>query len=267
MRKKLLIVKLGGSVVTFKDSSKPKARINVINRLTQEIKEVLDKKEYGLILVHGAGSFGHPLAKKYNLSKGMKTQDQKLGFGLTTQKMIDLNSIIVSSLLKNGVPAVGLPPRAFITQSSGKLISFDHSQIKSFVEQNIVPVIFGDAVLDEQWNCSIISGDTIIPYLAKKLKTDKVIFLSDVDGIFDSDPKKNHKAKLIKEINNKNFKEILNGLTATARDDVTGEMKGKIKALQQSLKGLPVWIVNGLKEQTLQKAVKQVSIGTRLLLD
>lgn len=261
---KQVIIKLGGSVITYKGNTAPRARIKVIHRLAKEIKSIFNSKEYRLILVHGGGSFAHPLAKKYNLSKGMKTQDQKLGFSLTTQKMIDLNSIIVSSLLKNGVPAVGLPPRAFITQSSGELIPFDHSLIKSFSEQNIVPVIFGDAVLDEQWNCSIISGDAIVPYLAKKLKADKVIFLSDVDGIFDFDPKINSKAKLIPVINNKNLDIIFRGLTATGRDDVTGEMKGKIMSIKTNLTGLQVYIGNGLKKLVLERILKGQQAGTNL---
>lgn len=264
---KLLIVKLGGSIITYKDSSVPKARIKTINRLAKEIRQVLDTKPYKLVLIHGAGSFGHPLAKKYGLFRGMQTKEQKLGLGLTDQKMIELDSLIVSALLNNHVPAVGLPPRAFITQTAGKLKSLDCSLIQSYLQQDIVPVLFGDVVLDTKWGCSIISGDTIIPYLAKKLKADKVIFLSDVEGIFDSDPKKNPKAKLIKEINNENIEQVLEGITANNPHDVTGGMKGKILEIKRGLLGIQVMIMSGLNQGNLIKGLGQSPNGTKLLFD
>lgn len=266
MKRGLLVVKLGGSVVTFKNSSRPKARITVIQRLAEEIKQLVETHEYRLILVHGAGSFGHPLAKKYGLFRGMKTKKQKLGFGLTDQKMIELNSLIVSALLKNQVPAVGLPPRAFITQTAGKLESFDYSLIQAYLQEGIVPVLFGDVVLDTQWGCSVISGDTIIPYLSKQLQADKVIFLSDVDGIFDSDPKKNPEAKLIKEINDENIAQVLEGITANNSHDVTGEMQGKIVKLKNSLRGSKIFILNGLRSKSLKQAIEEHKrVGTCLL--
>lgn len=265
--KKLLVIKLGGSVVTYKDSLTPKARLDTIKRLAKEIAQIYRQNKYQLILVHGAGSFGHPIAKKYKLYQGMKTKQQKLAFSLMDQQVIELNSIIMVALLTYGVPVISLPPRSFVKQSAGKFEGFDYQIIKNYLDQNQTPLLFGDGVLDNKWGCSILSGDTIISYLAKKLKAERVIFLSDVDGIYTADPKANPAAKLIPEINDRNFNKIIKGLTSTKRQDVTGEMRGKFISLRRSLKGLPVMIVNGLKAQTLQQALIQASIGTKILLN
>lgn len=266
MKQKLIIIKLGGAVVTFKESPTPKARSETIRSLSKQIKQ-LSKAGYRIILVHGAGSFAHSMVKKYNLNLGMKYKRQKYIFGKVIQRMLKLNGIIMGNLQKNGVSAVSLPPHTFITQTAGNLEQFEVSLIRQYLKKKIIPVFFGDMVLDDKWGCSVISGDAIVCFLAKKLKADKVIFLSDVDGIFDSDPNKNPKAKLIPEITNENINQVLKGLSPTGREDVTGEMHGKILAIKKDLSKIPVIVINGLKRGTLSDAVRQNDIGTRLLLD
>lgn len=265
----LVIVKLGGSVITYKDSQTPRARDNVIKRLAREAGEILNKG-YKLIIVHGAGSFGHPLAKKHQLHKGMQTDEQKKGYSQTVANMLELNGIIVRELIECGVRAVGLPPHAFTMQSAGKFKGFDCAVIEGYLRLGLVPVLFGDGVLDDQWGCSILSGDVIVPYLAKKLKTQRVVFLSDVDGIFDSDPKLDKNAGRIQEITNKNLKQVLRILGNSAgrgnRADVTGEMQGKILAIKERLSGIEIYVTNGLKKERLIKAVEGDEVGTRIRL-
>ena len=265
MKKKLLVIKLGGAVVTFKDSPKPLARSDTIRRLSKEIKQIL-KSGYKIILVHGAGSFAHSLVKKHNLNFGMKYKRQKYIFGRVIQRMLKLNAILMGHLQKNGVSAVSLPPHTFITQSAGNLDQFEITLIKQYLKKGLTPVLFGDMVLDDKWGCSVLSGDTIVCYLAKKLKAEKVIFLSDVDGIYDCDPKKNPKAKLIPKITSKNINQILKGLSPTGRDDVTGEMAGKILQIQKNLKNQVVFIINGLNPDNLLKIYHQSPVGTKLHL-
>ena len=266
LQSRIIIIKLGGSVVTFKGSQFPKARISTIRRLASEIQQI-DKKRYQLILVHGAGSFGHPLAKKYNLIQGLKDQNSCIGFAETAQAMVKLNQIIMLALHKCGLPAINLPPHTFITQTNNRLDEFDTSLIKNLLKKGFIPVLYGDPVIDKKLGCSILSGDVIIPYLAKKLKAEKVIFLTDVDGIFDDDPKKNSRAKLIREVNNDNLDQVLYNIKIGDRDDVTGEMAGKILAIQKNLKGKKVIITNGLKPKSLLKAMDQNPAGTMLHLE
>lgn len=260
---KLIIIKLGGSVITFKGSPVPKIRISTIKKLSKEIFNI-QKLGYKLILVHGAGSFGHPLAKKYKLTQGFINKRSYEGFYKTILSMKRLNNLIIGELHRARIPAVGLSPHGFIFQKNGRLLNFDISVIKNLLDYNLVPVLYGDPVLDTKIGCSILSGDVIIPYLAKKLKAKRVIFLSDVDGIFDDNPKINSRAKLIKQINNKNLKQVLTGIKSSDRDDVTGEMSGKILAISKNLKGISVIIANGLRPGTPLRALGQSPVGTKL---
>lgn len=267
VERELALVKLGGSVVTYKESSVPRLRRDVIEHIAHEVKKVLDKGKYSLILVHGAGSFGHPLAKKYELHKGMKTEEQKIGLGLTTQSMLRLNALIMKELIEAGVPTVGIPPHALARQSAGKLKSFEYGIVEQFLDQGFVPVLFGDVVLDDKWGCSILSGDVIVPFLAQKLKAQKAVFLSDVDGIFDADPKRFPNARRIPEIHAGNLKQVLESFHSqedSTRADVTGEMQGKILAIKDNLSGITVYIANGLKKGNFTRVLEGNNVGTVL---
>lgn len=265
MRKKLLVIKLGGSAITVKDAPSAKANLNVIKRLAKEIKTVLDLGKYKIILVHGAGSFAHGLVKKYNLHQGIKENKQKYALGLVVDAMLRLNSIIMDQLLRLNLKAVSVLPHTFITQTSKKLNDFDTSAIKTYLDSGQMPVLFGTIVLDKRLGYSILSGDTIACFLARKLKADKVIFLTDVDGVYDSNPNQNPKAKLIRNITNKNINSIKKNLFPTGRDDVTGEMAGKISEIQKYLTLLPVWIINGQNPMALVRLLNEDPVGTELL--
>ena len=125
MEKKLLIIKFGGSVVTDKNNAHPTLRISAIRQLAKQLNTLYTAKQCQIILIHGAGSFGHPLAKRYGLHQGMQTKEQKIGFSLVSHKMVELSTKIVNILLEYSLPVVILPPHSLITQSEGKFQGFD----------------------------------------------------------------------------------------------------------------------------------------------
>ncbi|HVP26194.1 MAG TPA: hypothetical protein VMT26_00810, partial [Candidatus Bathyarchaeia archaeon] len=68
------ILKIGGSVITDK-GEELKARTNVIDRLASEIQRA---NTNNLVIVHGGGSFGHPIAQRYAIKDGLKEESQKI---------------------------------------------------------------------------------------------------------------------------------------------------------------------------------------------
>lgn len=261
----LIIIKLGGSVITLKDKSTPKIRTAVVKRLAKEIRQILDEEKYQLIIIHGVGSFGHPLAKQHNLVDGMKSDEQKLGYCLMEESDLNLHYNIIRILTESKVPSISLSPHSFIKTSNKVFGGFDLQIIKGYLKLGLIPVLFGDGIYDDEQGCSILSGDITMAYLSERLKAHKVIFLSDVDGVFTADPKKDPKAQLIPEINDQNLNDVLKGLTANNPHDVSGEMKGKVLEIKKQLQGVSVNIISGLKKGALIEVVAGHSIGTRLL--
>jgi isopentenyl phosphate kinase len=65
---------------------------------------------------------------------------------------------------------------------------------------------------------------------------EKIIEVSDVEGIFTANPKINKNARLIPEINRKNYQDIQKCLSGSTAADVTGGMKQKYLELLDAAK-------------------------------
>jgi len=254
------ILKLGGSVITHKDEYFLPHTEN-IKRLAQEISTT--KKP--LIIVHGAGSFGHPVAKKYNISDGLKTSDQLVGFSETHQSMTRLNQIIVDTLLEAGVPAFGISASSMLVTKDRRLVELDLSIIKGCLELGLIPVMYGDAVLDTEQGFAILSGDQLIVRLAIDLEADRIIFGSDVDGIYTANPKLDPDAKLMERVSLSHMTAEVGGATNT---DVTGGMLGKLKEAEGAVEaGAEVVLLNANAENRVKLALLGEKVmGTILTL-
>lgn len=261
----LYILKIGGSVCTEKAKNVCEAKTALIGEIAKEIKQAMRKKKFSLVLVHGAGPFGHRLVHDYGISNGVKTAKQIGGFVKTHESMNELNKIFIEQFISAGLNVFPIQPSACIIQSNKKIKKFDTTPIEGMLKLNIIPVLYGDMVLDEKLNASVVSGDAIIPFLAKKLGAKKVFFGTDVAGIFTADPKKVSKAKLIEKIHPRNFEEILVKVSGSNAVDVTGGMKGKLLELKQSLNGIDVFVFDSTqKGNVLNSLLGKKVIGTEI---
>ncbi|MBI4057713.1 acetylglutamate kinase, partial [Candidatus Microgenomates bacterium] len=110
MRNPLFVVKLGGSIISSKREGTPTILKEQILRIAREIKSVRDKNFFDLILIHGAGSFGHEMAKKYKLWEGITKKSQYLPFSKTQSQTIFLNHTILEIFGSVGLPVIGINP-------------------------------------------------------------------------------------------------------------------------------------------------------------
>jgi len=251
----LIILKLGGSVITKKEEKTPTVDLENLQRIAREISESDYSK---LIIIHGAGSYGHPYAKQYQIGNEIDgPQDLKnkmLGFSLIHHSVNRLNNMVCDELRKQEIPAVPLPPSAFMTTSNKRIRSAETTLIKKYIKQGFIPVLYGDVVLDENTSIqmAVLSGDQIITYLAGNLLPEKVILATDVDGIYTKNPKKYSDAKLIESVSSNQQIETQKGTTV----DVTGGMGGKIQELIRLLDvGIQSEIINANKKGVLKKAI------------
>ena len=252
MNKKPIILKIGGSVITVKNGELA-ARTETINRLVEEIKKA---KLTNLILVHGGGSFGHPTAKKYDIKDGLKQDSQKVGFAETHHVMTVLNGLVMDALIWHNIPALSITPSSCIITKNGRISFFEETILKMLLTMGIVPVLYGDAVLDDHLGFTIISGDQIVAYLARSFGVDRIIIGVDVDGLFDSDPKEIKNSKLYSKLNLKELIKIKNSISTSTTFDVTGGMFGKINELSSAIeKNISVSIINANKPDRLYQAL------------
>jgi len=71
-----ILIKFGGGVITEKSSGEPEIKMDVISALVNSTVDLI-RLGHEVIVVHGAGSFGHVLAKRWDLSAGMQSEEWK----------------------------------------------------------------------------------------------------------------------------------------------------------------------------------------------
>ena len=245
----MILIKFGGSVITDKSRYRT-FNADRVRRLCREIRDSGEK----VIVVHGAGSFGHVLAKENNLNDGFKDASQIPAVAQVCYDMRDLNGMIVKELNDAGLPAVSVPTGSCFMMKNRKLIIDDPSVLKSMFEKGIMPVMFGDVVMDSELGFAICSGDQIMERLKEIFDPSRVIFVSDIDGLYDKDPKNNKGAKLIEDMDKDVLKSVETDITVA---DVTGGVRGKMETmLRMCSEGCDCVLVNGAVEGRLLTLLK-----------
>lgn len=248
MKKELILIKLGGSAITDKNIPY-KTRPEVIERLAKELKPFI--KNYKFVISHGAGSFAHTSAVKYGGKKGYKSL---LGISTVSRDASKLNQIVVDILVENKIPAISMRPMSMILASNGKLLDNFFEPISEMLNQDLIPVVYGDVIWDKKWKSTIFSGEKVISelvnYISKDYKVKKIIQVGNTDGVYDLEN------KTIKVIDKSNLSELENIFTENKKIDVTGGMKHKVAtSIELSKKGITTAIVNGLKVNELKKVL------------
>ncbi|MEM2282341.1 MAG: isopentenyl phosphate kinase [Candidatus Hadarchaeales archaeon] len=233
-----VLVKLGGSVIT--DKHRPfSLRRRVLYRLARELRSA----RAPVVLVHGGGSFGHPLVRKYG-------GNLLAGFLKIHQAMVRLNSEVMEALHRAGIPAISLSPSSFIQLKGGEIYKSELFLVRWLVKRGMTPVTYGDVFPDGR-GVSILSGDKLARYLALKLHAKLAIFCVDVDGIY---LQEEGGITLAKEFSAKDLPKLAELPGAT---DVTGGMRGKVEELLKLVEGgVDVLLINGLKKGLLARALR-----------
>ena len=257
-----MLLKLGGSAITTKEKQFT-PDVEAIMRLVEEIKHA---DVSPLILVHGGGSFGHPVAKQYLINEGYTDSSQIIGFSKTHQAMTVLNNLVVDSLINQGIPAIAVPASSCIITKSGRIESFEKGPLIRMLELGFLPVLYGDAVLDSDIDFTILSGDQLVSSLAMSLNAERIIIGVDVDGLYTADPKTDLSARFIQHITLTELKRLQHRVGEGKVIDVTGGMPRKIQELIPAVEqGAPVIIVNATKPNNIYKALRgQEVVGTEI---
>jgi len=257
------ILKVGGSVITNKGKEEPDARMQVMNRLAEEIQQA---NVQNLIIIHGGGSFGHPTAQKYDIKAGLREENQKIGFAETHHLMTVLNGLFMDSLVWHNIPAVSIAPSSCVTTEDGRIQRFEDTPLKMLLKMGFLPVLYGDTVLDTKLGFTILSGDQLISALATRFNAERIIIGVDVNGLYTGDPKVKKNAKMFTHLALEELKKLQSTLGKPTVCDVTGGMFSKIAELLPIIENrIPVTIVNATKPNYIYKALKGEKVEGTLI--
>ena len=191
-----IVIKYGGNVLIDR---------NVFNNFISDIN-VLNKLGLSIIVVHGGGPrIKRELDKKNIVSKfinGLRVTDKSI-IDIVEKVLIEFNEDIVNSLKKLGCEAI-----SFHTQKNNTIevepekeeLGFvgvpkkiNINLIENTLNENKIPIIapLGKGKSNQTFN---INGDTAASAIAKKLKSRRLILMTNVEGVYDD------KKNLISEI-------------------------------------------------------------------
>ncbi|MDD1672011.1 MAG: isopentenyl phosphate kinase family protein [Methanomicrobiales archaeon] len=211
------ILKIGGSVIT----DKTKDCTIDHGQLTWIAGALARHQGAPLLVIHGAGSCGHPEARRYGLERGL-VPGEPCGIYETHRSVARLNEAVVGELRAAGIEAIGISPLAISCTEAGRLKSLEYRPLQLMMTAGLVPVLHGDVVMDLERGAAILSGDQLLVHLASLLHIRRVGLATDVPGVL-------HQGSVIPILRSS----MVSGLaiTGSRNTDVTGGMEGKIQEL------------------------------------
>jgi len=256
----MITIKIGGSVV---DDLHPTT--------IADIKKVAEQE--GIVLIHGGGKEVTKVSQQLGKEPKFVTSPSGIKSRYTDKETAEIftmvmsgriNKTIVRMLQQNGINAVGLSgvdgkviqadrkkkllivnekgrKQAIDGGYTGKISNVNDSLIKSLLEQGITPVI-SPIALSEESEFLNVDGDRAAAYVAGKIQSDKVLFITNVDGLLMDD-------KLVENLSLAEAKEI--------RPKIGPGMEKKILAATEALDmGVKeALIANGQKENPISAAI------------
>ena len=256
----MITIKIGGSVV---DNLHPSTIL--------DIKKIVESE--GVIIVHGGGKEVTKVCKQLGKEPKFVTSPSGIKSRFTDKETAEIftmvmagriNKAIVQMLQKNGINAIGLSgvdgkiiqaerkkklliinekgrKQAIDGGYTGKIKEINSSLIKSLLDLGLTPVISPIAISEESEFLNV-DGDRAAAYVAGKVGTDKVLFITNVDGLLMDD-------KLVTKLTLAEAKEI--------RPKIGPGMEKKILASTEALDmGVKeALIANGQKENPISSAI------------
>lgn len=251
-----IVVKVGTSTLAH-----PTGRLN-IQRMEKLCKVLSDLKNMGheIILVSsGAIAMGFG---KLNLSERPKDVPTKQASAAVGQ--CELMYIYDKLFTEYNHTVAQLLITAPDIEEGGVRKQNFHNTLARLLELGALPVINeNDTISTEEFG--IGDNDTLSAIVAVTIHADLLILLSDIDGLFDGDPRKNPDAKLIDTVE-KIDEHIISLGGGSGSNLGTGGMATKLRAAQMATAaGCEMVIANGQSPEVLYDVAAGKRVGTRFL--
>lgn len=259
-----IILKLGGSIITDKRGNTPAvktARVRAISRILGAFRR--KHPNANIVLLHGGGSFGHPLAHRYRIAGKRLGRKNWRGVAETTNAMRDLTTRLARIFLKRGIPVVPLQTMNLIALDRGRMTFRNSGLIETILATGGIPLLGGDVAVADGMRSAIVSADALAAAFARAMPGASVLFATDVPGVLHQFPPARG-ARPIPFLDRKTLRAIVRGARMNAsRHDVTGGMMGKLRAIEH-LRACRILIFDGRNPRMLARALRGDSPGTAI---
>ena len=242
-KKEKIVIKYGGNVLIDR---------NVFNNFISDIN-VLNRLGLPIVVVHGGGPrIKRELEKKKIVSKfinGLRVTDKNI-INTVEEVLIDFNNDIVNSLKKLGSEAASFHTKTdniIKVKPERKELGFvgipneiNDSLIQNALNKNKIPII-APLGLGDHNQIYNINGDTAASAIAKKLKSRRLILMTNVEGVYDD------QKKLISEIKPFDLENLIKW--KVVQGGMIPKIENCVDAVQNGVRG--VVILDGRKPHSI----------------
>ncbi|MBR4236553.1 MAG: glutamate 5-kinase [Clostridia bacterium] len=248
-----IVIKIGTSTLAYKGG-----RLNI--RRTEEIcRTVCDLKNAGLeIILVSSGAIGMGAGK---LSLKERPRDMATKQAAAAVGQCELMYTYDRLFGEYNHTAAQILITASDVRSEDRHRNFV-ATLERLLELGTIPVINeNDTIATEE--IEIGDNDTLAAIVAQSAKADVLVLMSDIDGLFTADPRRDKDARLISEVRELSA-DILSLAGGSGSELGTGGMKTKLAAAKICMDaGCDMVIMNGEKPLLLYDIAEGRSVGTR----
>lgn len=252
---KRIVFKIGSSVLTYENG-----RLN-LHRMEKLVRVLSDLKNQGreIVLVSsGAVSAG---SAKLSFDHHPDTVEEKQATASVGQAELMRVYERFFSTYGHIVGQILMTKDTITNETSRKNAE---NTFKTLLKRGCVPIVNeNDSVSHEEIKFG--GNDTLSAYVAFVCDADALINLSDIDGLYDSNPRVNKDAKLVSMVE-KIDDSVLDMAGGAGSSRGTGGMITKLKAAKIATEaGIPMFIINGTDPEIIYDLIDGKQIGTHFM--
>lgn len=251
--KQRIVVKVGSSTLTHPETGA--MNLTKMERLVRILADIRNSGKDVVLVSSGAIAVGR---KAMNLTERPKEQDMKQACAAIGQSRL---MMVYQRLFAeyNKITAQVLITKDTMIQDTMRRNA--RNTFMKLLEMGTIPVVNeNDTVATDEIEFG--DNDTLSAIVAALIHADLLIILSDQDGFFTDDPRKNPDAKLVEEITF--ITDELEAMAGGAGTDVgTGGMAAKVSAARiANDAGADMIIANGNDMNNITRVLEGQSVGT-----
>ena len=214
-----------------------------------------------MIIVHGAGSFGHPPAKKYKIGEKFDESEypqKRIGFCETQNAVKKIKHVYCEAFIEEGLPVVAIPASSFMTATNKRITDGNFDSFKRYLKKVSFQLFMGMLFWMMSWKFVLFQETSSSSIWQKILNPDMVVLGTDVDGVYNKNPKTHDDAIFFDKFSSLDDLDTFEGTTNV---DVTGGMVGKIKELLYLADlGIESKIINAEVEDNIFKVLENEDV-------
>ncbi|MCK5283316.1 MAG: glutamate 5-kinase [Nanoarchaeota archaeon] len=255
---KRIVVKVGTNVLTKKNAIDS----DYIKKIANEISKLVDKGIKVILVSSGAIGFGSMKLKLKQKPRDIKLRQALAAIGQRIlmneyAKAFDKYNVEVAQILLT-----------YDVISERKTFLNLRNCVENLLKMNIVPIINeNDVISIDEIGTRFGDNDRLSAMVASKIDADLLILLSDIDGLYTDNPKKNKNAKKLKIVK-KITPDIEKFAGKSGSIFAVGGMKSKIDAAKITMRaGCSMVIAPGRKHNIISDIIDGKEIGTLFLAE